>query len=696
MNFKLESNFKPAGDQPEAIDKLIASLQKQPKQKYATLLGVTGSGKTFTMANIIKALNKPTLVLSHNKTLVAQLYSEMRDFFPTNAVEYFVSYYDFYQPEAYVAQTDTFIEKDASINEDIDRLRLRATSSLLSRNDSIVLASVSCIYGLGSPEDYKKMLVMLEVGQLLDRDSLLKQLIEIRYERNDIEFKRGTFRVNGDTVDVFLAYEEKAVRVSLEYDEIAKIEYIDPLTNNALQVLDKVAIYPAKHFVTTQERIEESLILIEKELDARIKVFKDNNQFLEAQRIEQRTRFDMEMMESMGYCSGIENYSRILSGRAEGSRPYCLLDYFPDDYLIILDESHVTLPQIKGMYMGDKARKQNLVDFGFRLPSALDNRPLRIEEFEELIPQAVFVSATPSPKEIEMSQTVVEQVIRPTGLVDPEIEIRPSKGQIDDLIQEVIERAAKNQRVLVTTLTKRMSEDLTRFMHDRGVRAEYLHSEIDAIQRVEILRNLRKNEFDCLIGINLLREGLDLPEVSLVAILDADKEGFLRSKTSLIQTAGRAARHIEGHVILYADRVTDSMRGMMTESRRRREIQLKHNTKHGITPQGIQKSISAGIEAIKKVRDIEAEAIGVEDSEYENQEIIQTLESQMEKAARNLHFEKAIELREQLQKIKLGMGITGEIQSKPATQGKWKRDKRKSKSLHVKNVFTSKKSRHKS
>ncbi|MFT5207741.1 MAG: excinuclease ABC subunit B, partial [Candidatus Omnitrophota bacterium] len=476
MNFKLESNFKPAGDQPEAIDKLIASLQKQPKQKYATLLGVTGSGKTFTMANIIKALNKPTLVLSHNKTLVAQLYSEMRDFFPTNAVEYFVSYYDFYQPEAYVAQTDTFIEKDASINEDIDRLRLRATSSLLSRNDSIVLASVSCIYGLGSPEDYKKMLVMLEVGQLLDRDSLLKQLIEIRYERNDIEFKRGTFRVNGDTVDVFLAYEEKAVRVSLEYDEIAKIEYIDPLTNNALQVLDKVAIYPAKHFVTTQERIEESLILIEKELDARIKVFKDNNQFLEAQRIEQRTRFDMEMMESMGYCSGIENYSRILSGRAEGSRPYCLLDYFPDDYLIILDESHVTLPQIKGMYMGDKARKQNLVDFGFRLPSALDNRPLRIEEFEELIPQAVFVSATPSPKEIEMSQTVVEQVIRPTGLVDPEIEIRPSKGQIDDLIQEVIERAAKNQRVLVTTLTKRMSEDLTRFMHDRGVRAEYLHS----------------------------------------------------------------------------------------------------------------------------------------------------------------------------------------------------------------------------
>jgi excinuclease ABC subunit B len=646
MNFELTSDFKPSGDQPAAIQALLADLAKG--KKHNTLLGVTGSGKTFTVANVIQAINKPTLVISHNKTLVAQLYSELKEFFPKNAVEYFVSYYDYYQPEAYVPQTDTFIEKDSAINEDIDRLRLRATSSLLSRRDCIVVASVSCIYGLGTPEDYAKLLIVVKVGDPLDRDALLKRLVEIQYTRNDVEPKRGTFRVKGDTVDVFLAYEEKGMRFVLEFDTVSEIHLIDPLTGESLQSLESGAVYPAKHFVTTEERIEESIKLIDVEVEEQVKRFTEQHKFIEAQRIEQRVKYDIEMMRALGYCSGIENYSRYLSGRAAGSRPYCLLDYFPKDYLLVIDESHVTLPQVRGMFNGDQARKQTLVDYGFRLPSALDNRPLRFEEFEKLIPQAIFISATPGPYEIKTSGRMIEQVIRPTGLVDPEVEIRPTKGQIDNLIDEVLKRAELKEKVLVTTLTKRMSEDLTRFLNDRGLRAKYLHSEIDAIERVEILRDLRKGEFDVLVGINLLREGLDLPEVSLVAILDADKEGFLRSETSLIQTAGRAARHVNGHVILYADHTTEAMRKMIDESIRRRQIQLKYNADHGITPRGIQKRISEGIEGIKKIREVVQEAAGVDGDKLEKIEIIDELERQMEEASKNLQFEKAILLRDRI------------------------------------------------
>jgi excinuclease ABC subunit B len=665
MNFELVSDFKPAGDQPAAIATLLADLAS--RKKFNTLLGVTGSGKTFTVANVIAAINKPTLVISHNKTLVAQLYSELKEFFPKNAVEYFVSYYDYYQPEAYVPTTDTFIEKDSAINEDIDRLRLRATSSLLSRRDCIVVASVSCIYGLGTPEDYAKLLIVVKVGDALDRDALLKRLIEIQYTRNDIEPKRGTFRVKGDTVDVFLAYEERGIRFNLEFDTVKSLQILDPVTGEVIQELDAAAVYPAKHFVTTEERIESSIQLIEQEVDAQVQRFTEQHKLIEAQRIGQRVKYDIEMMRALGYCSGIENYSRFLSGRAAGSRPYCLLDYFPKDYLLVIDESHATLPQVRGMFNGDQARKQTLVDYGFRLPSALDNRPLRFEEFEKLIPQAIFISATPGPYEAEVSGKVVEQVIRPTGLLDPEIEIRSTKGQIDDLIEEVIRRAAKNERVLVTTLTKRMSEDLTRFLADRGLRAKYLHSEIDAIERVEILRDLRKNEFDVLVGINLLREGLDLPEVSLVAILDADKEGFLRSSTSLIQTAGRAARHINGHVILYADRITDSMNKMMDESVRRRQIQTAYNQKHGITPQGISKKISEGIEGIKKIRDIIQEAAGLDEEKLEKVEIIDELERQMDEASRNLQFEKAILLRDRINDMKK------RFFGPESKEGEWKR-----------------------
>ncbi len=646
MNFELTSDFKPSGDQPAAIAELLADIAKG--KKHNTLLGVTGSGKTFTVANVIQAINKPTLVISHNKTLVAQLYSELKEFFPKNAVEYFVSYYDYYQPEAYVPTTDTFIEKDSAINEDIDRLRLRATSSLLSRRDCIVVASVSCIYGLGTPEDYAKLLILVKKGDPLDRDALLKRLVEIQYTRNDVEPKRGTFRVKGDTVDVFLAYEEKGMRFVLEFDVVSEIHIIDPLTGESLQELESAAVYPAKHFVTTEERIEESIKLIDVEVEERVKFFTEQHKFVEAQRIEQRVKYDIEMMRALGYCSGIENYSRYLSGRAPGSRPYCLLDYFPKDYLLVIDESHVTLPQVRGMFNGDQARKQTLVDYGFRLPSALDNRPLRFEEFEKLIPQAIFISATPGPYEIKTSGKMIEQVIRPTGLIDPEVEIRATKGQIDNLIEEVLKRAEIKEKVLVTTLTKRMSEDLTRFLNDRGLRAKYLHSEIDAIERVEILRDLRKGEFDVLVGINLLREGLDLPEVSLVAILDADKEGFLRSETSLIQTAGRAARHVNGHVILYADHVTDAMQKMMDEATRRRKIQVQYNTDHGITPRGIHKKISEGIEGIKKIREVVQEAAGLDDDKLEKVEIIDELERQMEEASRNLQFEKAILLRDRI------------------------------------------------
>ena len=651
MDFKLVAPYQAAGDQPRAIESLIRDL-KTPK-KYHTLLGVTGSGKTFTAANVIQALNKPTLVLSHNKTLVAQLYAEFRDLFPENAVEYFVSYYDYYQPEAYVPQTDTFIEKDSSINEDIDRLRLRATSSLLSRKDCIVVSSVSCIYGLGSPSDYAKLLLMLTVGETCDRDVVLKRLIDIRYERNDIDFKRGTFRVKGDTVDVFLAYEDRALRIVFNFDKIGKLELFDPLLGETLQHLESFAVYPAKHFVTTEDRIEECIRLATEELEARLSELRSQHKLLEAQRLEQRTRYDFEMMRAMGYCSGIENYSRYLTGRKTGERPYCLLDYFPKDLLVIIDESHVTLPQIHGMYHGDRARKETLVEYGFRLPSALDNRPLKYDEFDQMVSQEVFVSATPGAYEMEKSGKVIEQIARPTGLLDPEVEVRPSHGQVENVIEEVQMRADKGQRTLITTLTKRMSEDLTRYLQERGLKVRYMHSEIGAIERVEILKSLRKKDFDCLIGINLLREGLDLPEVSLVIILDADKEGFLRSRTALIQTAGRAARHIEGRVILYADKMTAAMSTMIRETLRRRKCQEAYNQKHGIIPRGIQKKIFEGIEQIKKIREeIVLETTGLDEEAFEKVEIISDLEAQMETAARNLHFEKAIELRDQIRELK--------------------------------------------
>ncbi|MBI2447582.1 MAG: excinuclease ABC subunit UvrB, partial [Candidatus Omnitrophica bacterium] len=572
--FKLVSDYKPAGDQPQAIEKLTKGLMEN--KRFQTLLGVTGSGKTFTMANVIANINRPTLVISHNKTLAAQLYSEFNGFFPENAVEYFVSYYDYYQPEAYVPQTDTYIEKDASINDEIDRLRLSATSSLMSRNDVLIVASVSCIYGLGSPSDYQELLVFLKKGDNVTRDDVLRKLVDIQYERNDIDFHRGKFRVRGDVVEVFPAYEETAIRVELFGDEVEKLSEIDPITGNPLQELDKIAIYPAKHFVTTQGKIEKAISSILEELDMQLKKLRSENKLLEAQRLESRTRYDIEMLREIGYCNGIENYSRHLSGRLPGSRPYCLLDYFPEKFLTIIDESHVTVPQVRGMYNGDRARKEVLVEYGFRLPSCLDNRPLRFDEFENLVQEVLFVSATPDEDEIRKSGgIVVEQIIRPTGLVDPEIIVKPTKGQIDDLISQIRLRAERGERVLVTTLTKRMAEDLAAYLEEMGLKVKYLHSEIDVIERVRILRDLRLKEFDCLVGINLLREGLDLPEVSLVAVLDADKEGFLRSQTSLIQVAGRAARNINGQVIMYADTVTDSMKKAIDETNRRKHIQLE-------------------------------------------------------------------------------------------------------------------------
>lgn len=657
MKFELVSPFQPAGDQIYAVTELTNRLNR--RDKHCTLLGVTGSGKTFTMANVIRNLNRPTLVISHNKTLVAQLYAELKEFFPKNAVEYFVSYYDYYQPEAYVPQTDTFIEKDSSINEDIDRLRLRATSSLLSRNDSIVVASVSCIYGLGSPKEYERQLLKLKVGEEITRDDILRRLIDIRYERNDIDFSRGKFRVKGDVVDVFLAYDQRALRIRIDFDTVDALSLLDPTTGKELFEVDTFAVYPATHFVTTESTIEQAIPEIMKEMEEQKSVFLREHKYLEAQRIEQRTKYDIEMMRSLGYCSGIENYSRILAGREPGSRPDTLIDYFPEDFLLIVDESHVTLPQIRGMYNGDQARKQTLVNFGFRLPSAMDNRPLKYEEFESLIKQTVYVSATPGPIELSLDPKPVQQVIRPTGLLDPTVEIRPTKNQVEDLIEEVLSRASKHQRVLVTTLTKRMSEDLSRYLKERGVAAKYIHSEIDAIERVEILKALRQKDFDCLIGINLLREGLDLPEVSLVAILDADKEGFLRSSTALIQTAGRAARHQEGHVILYADKTTAAMDQMITESRRRRSLQEDYNLKNGITPKSIQKPISSGIEEMKKIQEIERSATGLDEKVYEMLEEVSHLENRMETAARNLQFEKAIALRDQIDAIKKSLDSDG-------------------------------------
>ena len=649
--FKLISGFKPEGDQPQAIAELTEGIKKG--DRYQTLLGVTGSGKTFTMANVIANIGRPALIISHNKTLAAQLYSEFKEFFPENAVEYFVSYYDYYQPEAYIPHTDIYIEKDSSINEDIDRLRLSATSSLMSRDDCIIVASVSCIYGLGSPEEYGEMLAFLEEGEDISRDDILKRLISIHYERNDYDFKRSTFRVRGDTVEVFPAYTKTAYRIEQSGDKIEHIYEIDPLTGNIITDVKKVGIYPAKHFVTTPDRIEAAIKSIEEELALRLAELRSQNKLLEAQRLESRTHYDIEMMREIGYCNGIENYSRHLSGRPAGSRPWCLIDYFPKGFLTFIDESHVTLPQIRGMYNGDRARKETLVEYGFRLPSALDNRPLKFEEFEALKGQAIFVSATPDDYEIENSKNrVIEQIIRPTGLIDPPIEVRPTRSQIDDLIKEIRVRSERKERILVTTLTKRLSEDLTRYLKEFGLRVKYLHSEIDVIERVEILRDLRLNKFDCLVGINLLREGLDLPEVSLVAILDADKEGFLRSGTSLIQVAGRAARHSNGQVIMYADNITKSMKKAIDESSRRRKIQTEFNIEHKITPRSIEKAVRDGIESYKKAREIIASAVEETEEEYDVTALVGELQHDMEVAARNLQFEQAAAIRDQIKALK--------------------------------------------
>lgn len=652
--FKLVSIYKPCGDQPKAIKELVQNLSAG--ERFHTLLGVTGSGKTFTLANAIAAINKPTLVISHNKTLAAQLYSEFREFFPENAVEYFVSYYDYYQPEAYIPRTDTYIEKDASINDRLDRLRLSASSSLMSRNDCLIVASVSCIYNLGSPEEYRDLLVFIEKDQIIARDELLSRLISIQYERNDYEFVRGRFRVRGEMVEVFPAYKQTALRIEFLNNEIKNIFEVEPVSANIISCLDKTAIYPAKHFIVSGSRIEAALKSIEWELKDRLNFLQKQGKLLEAERLASRTRYDMEMIKEIGYCHGIENYSRHLSGRPPGSRPYCLLDYFPDDFLTIIDESHVTLPQLRGMYEGDRQRKETLVEFGFRLPSCLDNRPLKFNEFMELVNQTIFVSATPNEFEIEKSgRKVIEQLIRPTGLVDPEIIVKPTHGQIDDLMQQIKERAKNNERVLVTTLTKQMAEDLTAYLQDKGLAVKYLHSDIETIERAKILRELRKKEFDCLVGINLLREGLDLPEVSLVAILDADKEGFLRSATSLIQVAGRAARNINGTVIMYADTITDSMKKAIAESGRRRKMQLEFNEENNITPRSIQKAIKEGIEDLEEAEEMVEDLTGLNKDEYELNKYISQLEYEMELAARNLQFEKAAVIRDKIKQIK-GLG----------------------------------------
>lgn len=649
--FKVVSSFKPCGDQPQAIKALVDGIKGE--KRYQTLLGVTGSGKTFTIANVIAKIGKPALVISHNKTLAAQLYSEFKEFFPENAVEYFVSYYDYYQPEAYIPQTDTYIEKDASINDRLDRLRLSSTSSLMSRDDVIIVASVSCIYNLGSPEDYEEMLVSIEEGQKTDRDEILRRLINIQYERNDIEFVRGRIRVRGDTVEVFPAYEERAIRVEFYGDEIQRIQEFDPVSGKIIGRRERVAVYPAKHFITSGSKIERAIISIEAELAERLEFFRSHGKLLEAQRLESRTKYDMEMLRDVGYCHGIENYSRHLSGRLPGSRPYCLIDYFPDDFLTIIDESHVTVPQIRGMYEGDRSRKEILVEYGFRLPSCLDNRPLRYDEFENLVKQIVFVSATPAPYEIDKSESkVVEQLIRPTGLVDPEVIVKTTEGQIDDLIEQIRNRAKAKERVLVTTLTKRMAEDLSAYLQELDLRVKYIHSDIDAIERVKILKELRLGEFDCLVGINLLREGLDLPEVSLVAVLDADKEGFLRSETSLIQVAGRAARNINGQVIMYADNLTGSLRRAVEETNRRRKIQVEYNKKHNITPTSIKKAIREGIEMLEEAREVEMEAVGVAADEYDVERTIAELEYEMDLAARNLQFERAAFFRDQISALR--------------------------------------------
>lgn len=653
MEFKLHAPYEPTGDQPEAIKELVEGFQEG--NQFQTLLGVTGSGKTFTMANVIAQLNKPTLIISHNKTLAAQLYGEMKEFFPENAVEYFVSYYDYYQPEAYVPQSDTYIAKDSSINDEIDKLRLSATAALAERKDVIIVASVSCIYGIGSPDDYMNMMVSLRPGMEIDRDDVIKGLIDMQYTRNEMDFKRGTFRVHGDVLEIFPANNtDTAVRVEFFGDEIDRITEVDVLTGEIKCLLQHIAIFPASHYVVPQEKMSAACDRIEAELEERVKYFKGEDKLLEAQRIAERTNFDIEMMKETGFCSGIENYSRHLAGRAEGEMPETLIDYFPDDFLIIVDESHITIPQVRGMYAGDRSRKTTLVDYGFRLPSALDNRPLNFEEFESKIDQMLFVSATPNVYEQEHELLRVEQIIRPTGLLDPEISVRPVEGQIDDLIGEVNKETKNHHKVLITTLTKRMAEDLTQYMGELGIRVKYLHSDIDTLERAEIIRDLRLDVFDVLVGINLLREGLDIPEITLVAILDADKEGFLRSETSLIQTIGRAARNSEGHVIMYADKITDSMRVAIDETKRRREVQQQYNEEHGITPTTIQKSVRDLIAISKKVaaEEMEFDKDPESMSRKELEKLIGDIQKKMKKAAAELNFEAAAEYRDKMVTLK--------------------------------------------
>jgi excinuclease ABC subunit B len=650
--FILKSKFQPVTEQLGAVDELVKGINAGAASQV--LLGVTGSGKTFTLANVIEKINKPTLVISHNKTLAAQLYCEFKEFFPSNAVEYFVSYYDYYQPEAYVPQTDVYIEKDASINDNLDRLRLSATTALLSRRDVVIVASVSCIYNLGSPEDYREFLLYVHQGAEMERDDLIKGLIDIQYERNDFDLQRGKFRVKGDTVDIYPAYKQEAYRIRFFGDEVEKITIMHPVSQAKISDVETIAVYPAKHFIISEPRIDSAIAQIKAELKHRLKELNRAGKLLEAQRLESRTNFDMEMLKEVGYCHGIENYSRALTGRPPGSRPFCLLDYFPEDFVTLIDESHVTIPQLNGMYAGDRARKETLVEHGFRLPSCLDNRPLKFREFADTIHQRIYVSATPSNYERKQAgRRVTEQIVRPTGIVDPPIEVRPTEGQIDDLVKEIQQRAQKQERVLVTTLTKRMSEDLTEYLQDMGIQVKYLHSDVKTIDRAQILRDLRLKKFDCLIGVNLLREGLDLPEVSLVAIFDADKQGFLRSQTSLIQVAGRAARNVNGLVIMYADSVSAAMKATIDECERRRRIQLAYNREHNITPATINKIIGEGIEgvAVEEAGDVVLDVVGKSDEEHVMLDSIARMEQEMEKAARNLQFEKAAVLRDKIKAL---------------------------------------------
>ncbi|WP_059103403.1 excinuclease ABC subunit UvrB [Shouchella shacheensis] len=655
QSFELVSEYMPQGDQPKAIEEIVEAIKNG--EEHQTLLGATGTGKTFTMSNVIQAVNKPTLIMAHNKTLAGQLYSEFKQYFPNNAVEYFVSYYDYYQPEAYVPSSDTFIEKDASINDEIDKLRHSATSSLFERNDVIIIASVSCIYGLGSPEEYRELVLSIRTGMEMDRNELLRKLVDIQYDRNDLNFIRGTFRVRGDVVEIFPASrDEQCLRVEFFGDEIDRITEVDALTGEIKGERRHVSIFPASHFVTREEKMKKAIVNIEAELEKRLKELNEEGKLLEAQRLEQRTRYDLEMMAEMGFCSGIENYSRHLTLREAGATPYTLLDFFPKDFLLLVDESHVTLPQVRGMFNGDRARKEILVNHGFRLPSALDNRPLRFEEFREKVGQSVYVSATPGPYELEHTPEMVEQIIRPTGLLDPNVDVRPIEGQIDDLIGEIHDRMEKNERVFVTTLTKKMSEDLTDYLKEIGIKVRYLHSEVKTLERLEILRQLRLGTFDVLVGINLLREGIDIPEVSLVAILDADKEGFLRAERSLIQTIGRAARNSNGHVIMYADKITNSMDAALKETERRRTIQQAYNEEHGVTPMTIQKKIPDVVQATyvaEDAEDYEANVVPTQKlSKKERQDMIVRVEAEMKQAAKDLNFERAAELRDVLLELK--------------------------------------------